>query len=56
MTSSDAKIFDATKEIVLALIEKNAIPYNTFEDTNTTVEATAKAFNFIYNEISKSIK
>lgn len=56
MKVNEAKAFDATKEIVLALIEKGSIPYHTFEDTKTTVEATAKTFDFIYKEILKTIK
>lgn len=56
MTPVEAKVFEATKEIVLALIAKEAVTYNSFDDTNNNVEAAAKAFDHIYNEILKTVK
>lgn len=56
MTPTQAKVFDATKEILLALISKDAVTYNSFDDTKTNVEAAAKAFDLIYNEILKTVK
>lgn len=56
MTPTQAKVFDATKEILLALISKAAVNYNSFDDTKTNVEAAAKAFDLIYNEILKTVK
>ena len=56
MTPTQAKVFDATKEILLALISKDAVNHNSFDDTKTNVEAAAKAFDLIYNEILKTVK
>lgn len=56
MTPIQTKVFDTTKEIVLALIDKQAFNFKSFPDTKTNVEAAAKAFDFIYNEILKTVK
>lgn len=56
MPPVQTKVFDTTKEIVLALIDKQAFNFKSFPDTKTNVKAAAKAFDFIYNEILNTVK